>query len=61
MRKIDRIPNGSGIFRPGQDLAVAGSIGKAVPRCWRLDKESGNRGPIRKILLIRSEKKRKKG
>ena len=29
MRKIDRIPNGSGIFRPGQDLAVAGSIGKA--------------------------------
>jgi len=29
MRKIERTPNGSGIFRPGQDLVVAGAIAKA--------------------------------
>lgn len=29
MRKIEREPNGSGIFRPGQDLVAAGVIGKA--------------------------------
>lgn len=29
MRKIEREPNGRGIFRPGQDLVVAGAIGKA--------------------------------
>lgn len=29
MRKIEREPNGRGIFRPGQDLVAAGSIGKA--------------------------------
>ena len=28
MRKIEREPNGAGIFRPGQDLVVAGTIGK---------------------------------
>lgn len=28
MRKIDREPNGSGIFAPGQDLVVAGVIAK---------------------------------
>lgn len=28
MRKIDREPNGRGIFKPGQDLVVAGVIGK---------------------------------
>lgn len=28
MRKIKREPNGAGVFRPGQDLVVAGSIGK---------------------------------
>ena len=28
MRRIDREPNGSGVFRPGQDLVVAGAIGK---------------------------------
>ena len=28
MRKIIREPNGSGIFEPGQDLVVAGAIGK---------------------------------
>lgn len=32
MRKIERIPNGSGIFRPGQDLVVAGAIAKAGAR-----------------------------
>lgn len=29
MRKIEREPNGCGIFRPGQDLVAAGYIGKA--------------------------------
>lgn len=28
MRKIEREPNGAGIFRPGQDLVVAGTVGK---------------------------------
>ena len=28
MRRIEREPNGSGIFKPGQDLVVVGSIGK---------------------------------
>lgn len=28
MRRIEREPNGSGIFTPGQDLVVAGAIGK---------------------------------
>ena len=28
MRRIEREPNGSGIFTPGQDLVVVGSIGK---------------------------------
>lgn len=28
MRRIEREPNGSGIFKPGQDLVVAGTIGK---------------------------------
>lgn len=28
MRKIKREPNGAGIFRPGQDLVVAGTVGK---------------------------------
>ncbi len=28
MRRIEREPNGSGIFTPGQDLVVAGVIGK---------------------------------
>ncbi len=28
MRRIEREPNGRGIFTPGQDLVVAGSIGK---------------------------------
>lgn len=28
MRKIERKPNGAGIFRPGQDLVVAGTVGK---------------------------------
>lgn len=28
MRKIERQPNGSGIFCPGQDLVAAGTIGK---------------------------------
>lgn len=28
MRKIEREPNGAGIFQPGQDLVVAGTIGK---------------------------------
>ncbi len=28
MRRIEREPNGSGIFKPGQDLVVAGAIGK---------------------------------
>lgn len=28
MRKIEREPNGKGIFNPGQDLVVAGGIGK---------------------------------
>ena len=26
MRKIEREPNGAGIFKPGQDLVVAGPI-----------------------------------
>lgn len=29
MRKIDREPNGRGIFKPGQDLVIAGVIAKA--------------------------------
>ena len=29
MRKIEREPRGSGMFRPGQDLVVAGTVGKA--------------------------------
>ena len=28
MRKIEREPNGAGIFKPGQDLVVAGTVGK---------------------------------
>lgn len=32
MRKIKREPNGAAVFRPGQDLVVAGSIGKAGAR-----------------------------
>jgi len=32
MRRIEREPNGKGIFRPGQDLVVAGSIGKTGAR-----------------------------
>lgn len=32
MRKIERQPNGRGIFKPGQDLVVAGAIGKAGVR-----------------------------
>ncbi len=32
MRKIQRDPNGSAIFAPGQDLVVAGVIGKAGVR-----------------------------
>lgn len=32
MRRIEREPNGSGIFTPGQDLVVAGSIGKKGAR-----------------------------
>lgn len=32
MRKIERQPNGDGRFVPGQDLVVAGSIGKAGVR-----------------------------
>lgn len=33
MRKIEREPKGSGIFKPGQDLVVAGAIGKTGVRC----------------------------
>lgn len=32
MRRIEREPNGRGIFSPGQDLVVAGSIGKTGVR-----------------------------
>lgn len=32
MRKIEREPNGKGIFIPGQDLVVAGCIGKTGAR-----------------------------
>ena len=32
MRKIDREPNGRGIFAPGQDLVVAGAIAKKGAR-----------------------------
>lgn len=32
MRKIEREPNGKGIFVPGQDLVVAGAIGKTGAR-----------------------------
>ncbi|MFR8164973.1 MAG: hypothetical protein ACLU8D_02115 [Enterocloster sp.] len=45
MRKIEREPHGRGRFVPGQDLVVAGCIGKAgtlaamekKKKCWRPD------------------------
>lgn len=39
MRKIEREPNGSGIFAPGEDLVVAGVIGKTGVR-MALEKKS---------------------
>ena len=38
MRKIEREPNGRGIFAPGQDLVVAGAIGKTGAKA-ALDKK----------------------
>ena len=40
MRRIERNPNGKGIFRPGQDLVVAGAIGKAGVKAALSEKET---------------------
>lgn len=40
MRRIERNPNGKGAFRPGQDLVVAGAIGKAGVKAALSEKET---------------------
>lgn len=40
MRKIERDPNGKGILKPGQDLVVAGVIGKAGVKAALSEKKS---------------------
>lgn len=46
MRKIEREPNGAGIFRPGQDLVVAGTIGKKRCEGGSVGKRKRDIGPI---------------
>lgn len=40
MRKVIREPNGAGIFRPGQDLVIAGAVGKGGVRAALIHHEA---------------------
>lgn len=61
MRKIEREPNGKGILKPGQDLVVAGVIGKAGVKAAFSERKSDirNRFPAYFVERIKAAAERK--
>lgn len=55
MRKIEREPNGSGIFRPGQDLVIAGAVGKAGARAALAGKKEMLASRFHPVFISRLE------